>query len=222
MVYWSDVTYPKPIPNSKNDEVYEKSPVKGKGPLRTYEDGWEDELRATTFGLVGDFIDGAKSLLGISKSADAVLEAKLKDLFRYYTDKDVRSTLRNRLKEALLRNADHRSMLIAHSMGSIVAYDVLRQIGKEAPNFRLAHFVTIGSPLGLPHVVMRIRDESPLVRTPSVVDRWTNLADRRDPVSLDIRLRDDYDENDRGVKVKDDLVYNDYVNGEGEGNAHKS
>ena len=55
-----------------------------------------------------------------------------------------------------------------------------------------------------------------------MVDRWTNLADRRDPVSLDIRLRDDYDENDRGVKVKDDLVYNDYVNGEGEGNAHKS
>lgn len=59
------------------------------------------------------------------------------------------------------------------------------------------------------------------MRTPTVVKRWTNFADRRAPVALDVHLADDYAPNDRGVQVKDDLVINNYVNQTGKANYHK-
>ena len=49
------------------------------------------------------------------------------------------------------------------------------------------------------------------VRTPSVVKKqWVNFADRKDPVALDVHLRDDYKENSDAVQCEDDLVDNDY------------
>jgi esterase/lipase superfamily enzyme len=47
-------------------------------------------------------------------------------------------------------------MLIAHSMGTIISYDVLRDLGQEDPSFKVPHFATIGSPLDLPHVKAKI------------------------------------------------------------------
>jgi hypothetical protein len=64
--------------------------------------------------------------------------------------------------------------------------------------------------LGLPHVKQKIAQENSLVRTPSVVRKWSNFADKRDPVALDVNLSGDYAPNDDGVKVEDDLVANDW------------
>ena len=121
-------------------------------------------------------------------------------------------------------------MLIAHSMGTIIAYDVLRDIGQEDPAFEIAHFVTIGSPLGLPHVKAKIIEERDYdgqgrerVRTPSVVSaKWVNYADRKDPVALDTYLSDDYGPNAKEIQVEDDLVMNGYLSPKGEPNHHKS
>ena len=79
------------------------------------------------------------------------------------------------------------------------------------------HLVTLGSPLGLPHVKYKVAQESPFVRIPSVVKRWSNFADKRDPVAMDTHLAGDYAPNDNGVLVKDDLVANDWG-----GTHHKS
>ncbi len=62
-------------------------------------------------------------------------------------------------------------------MGMIMAYDVLRDLGRKANPIDIPHFVTIGSLLGLPHVKARIKDERKgysikiPVRTPSVVSK---------------------------------------------------
>jgi hypothetical protein len=74
---------------------------------------------------------------------------------------------------------------------------------RATPPVSVDHFVTIGSPLGLPHVKTKIYEENDLVRTPSVVGRWTNFADRRDIVAVEAKLADDYEANDQGVKVAD-------------------
>lgn len=142
--------------------------------------------------------------------AEKVLKSKLKDLYRYYEKPAIRKKLRERLRKAILENRDKRLMVVAHSMGTIIAYDVLRELGSEDATLSIEHFVTIGSPLGLPHVKHKIIEENRLVRTPSVVKKWSNLADRRDPVALDIHLRDDYEANYAGVRVNDDLVMNDW------------
>ncbi|RLJ15691.1 hypothetical protein DJ030_17595 [bacterium endosymbiont of Escarpia laminata] len=203
-VYWADAMYAEP---DQNPDAYHEAEG---GALKRYDDGWLDIVRAKASSINGKMWDSAKTLFGIDKIADMVLEKKLQDLHKYYTDSELREELRKRLKNVILDNKGDRIMLVAHSMGTIIAYDVLRQLGKEDPNIKIDHFVTIGSPLGLPHVKYKISEESPLVRTPSIVKKWTNLADRRDPVAIDTHLADDYDSNEDGVKVRDDLVINDW------------
>ena len=203
-VYWADVMYKKYDP--KPDLYHEAA----EGALKTYKEGWLDAVREKTFDWAGDIIDGMKKHFGMDAMADEVLEKKLQDLSRYYEENAVRTTLRKRLRDAILNNQKNRLMILSHSMGTIIAYDVLRDIGKEFPRLIVDHFVTMGSPLGLPHVRHKIALENPLVRTPSVVKKWSNFADKRDPVAMDVHLSDDYEPNDYGVRPEDDIVANDW------------
>jgi hypothetical protein len=203
-VYWADVMYPHPDPEP---DLYK--PAKP-GALKRYKDGWLDYLRAQSLDIGGDVLDSAKRLFGFHEAADLVLKKKLPDLHRYYTHAEARNELRRRLKQAIEDNKDNRIMLVAHSMGTIVAYDTLRLLGNEASSISIEHLVTIGSPLGMPHVKRKILEESQLVRTPTIVQQWTNLADRRDPVAIDVHLRDDFEANASGVRVVDDMVMNDW------------
>jgi hypothetical protein len=158
---------------------------------------------------------------GLDEAAALFLQVRLIDLSTYYAEEEKRQFLRGKLHDALLAKKGKRTMLISHSMGSIVAYDVLRALGKENPEFQVSQFVTLGSPLGMPYVLNKIRNENAAVRTPSVVGRWTNFADRRDPVGVDVHLADDFEPNDRGVCVEDKLVINGYRSLEGTPNHHK-
>ncbi len=210
-VYWADVMYPQP------DPVPDKYRRAKKGELKYYREGWVDYIRETLLDFGGDVLDSTKEMFGIDVLAEKVLKSKLKDLYRYYEKPKIRNELRGRLRQAILDNRDKRLMVVAHSMGTIIAYDVLRELGRSDATLSVEHFVTIGSPLGLPYVKYKIMEESPLVRTPSIVKQWSNLADRRDPVALDVHLRDDYEANYAGVRVNDDLVMNDWG-----GISHKS
>ena len=219
LVYWADWCGRKPDDPRQMDEPY----IKATRPLRSYQDGWRDEVVASALQVGARPLDWAKRYLGIGWLADEVLERKLEDLAVYYEDEQQRTKLRQVLRASILDAfGKKRVMLIAHSMGSIVAHDVLRELGQERPELVIDHFVTIGSPLGLPHVKDEIVSEYGSARTPSVVSRWTNFADRRDPVSLDIHLSDDFKPNSRGVKVRDDLVANSYVGRSEKPNPHKS
>ncbi len=219
-VYWADHLHdPLQLPAAMIEPYISAG---GSGALKTYKDGWWDDVVAGVLGIGGSALDVAKRYLGIDALADKVLEAKLTDLSNYYENRAVRDELRSRFEGKLLALKGKRVMVIAHSMGSIIAYDVLRLIGRRDPHYRVDHFVTIGSPLGLPHVKNRIYEENDLVRTPTVVRRWTNFSDRRDPVAFDVHLAGDYEANDHGVRVKDDLIINGYVGKEGKPNYHKS
>jgi hypothetical protein len=52
-------------------------------------------------------------------------------------------------------------------MGSIIAYDVLRMLEQRTPG--IDHFVTIGSPLGLPIVAQHVREEFSTTTVPRQV-----------------------------------------------------
>lgn len=205
-VYWADVMYKKP------DTKYDGYKTANKGDIKRYEDGWFDTFRAWSSDKIDDVVDPLKNWLDIDVAANAVLKSKLKDLHAYYTDKTIREKLRGRFENAIIDNVKkgNRIMVVSHSMGTIIAYDVLRKLGKENKDFSIEHFVTLGSPLGLSHVKYMINKENHLVRTPSIVKKWSNLADRRDPVAADTHLSDDYQANDYDVKVGDDLVINDW------------
>jgi hypothetical protein len=159
--------------------------------------------------------------MGLDEAATRFLQKRLVDLGTYYLDRDKRAHLRGRLAQKLLAHRGKRVMLIAHSMGPIVAYDVLRDLGRELAGLQVDHLVTIGSPLGTPYVLYQIRRENASIRTPSAVRRWTNLANRRDPIAVDVHLADEFEPNDRGVGVEDRLVINGYVAPNGRPNHHK-
>ena len=234
IVYWADLLYKNPMHQDANfdfDHLYNSEPYypAESKDLKKHKDHFGDTLRKYAGKILGGTADAVKNSLGIDGFADFVVGKLLKDLAFYYDPKrDIvdknknsgvaRKVLQDVLKQKILAYQGKEILLIAHSMGSIIAYDVLRDLGREDSGAEVAHFVTIGSPLGLPHVKGKIMEErgydkkaSKRVRTPSIVSQsWTNFADRLDPVALDSHLSDDYSENGKGIRVKDDLVLNDY------------
>ena len=52
IVYWADINYPAPTPDSQNSEPYIRAA--GNGKLQTYKDGWRDEVVAGVLAAVID------------------------------------------------------------------------------------------------------------------------------------------------------------------------
>lgn len=263
LVYWADLLYKHPLhddPDYAFDVLYNDEPYMEAAPksLRVYRDSLREEMRVAGQHVLAGTIEGVKERFGFGTSADPFLARLLQDLSLYYDEarltrarkgadgkqamQATRRVLCDELKNELRRHRGKDVMLIAHSMGSIIAYDTLRDIGRSRDpadrDINVSHFVTMGSALGLPHVkgrVMRERDhdgnrhKTLNLRTPSCVTAtWLNFADRRDPVAVDPQLHDDYHANAHHVRVVDWLVENDYRapprHGEKEGrrNPHKS
>lgn len=244
MVYWANYLYRYPVHQDEAyrfDKLFNDEPYLRATELKVYDDGWRDRLRSRAGQTLGTGMDWFKDQLGAARLADEVLGAKLKDLDYYYQEGLVKSkdgiqqsakaVLRRELSDALVENKAHEIMLIAHSMGTIIAYDVLRVLGNTGPRVPIKHLVTIGSPLGLPHVKLKIIEEREAegrpgaaeLRTPTLVtESWVNYADKLDPVALDAHLGDDYGPNGEGIKVRDDMVSNDYAGLSNAPNHHKS
>ena len=241
MVHWADLLYKYPLHRDKKytfDKLYNNEPYKpaSKGVLKEYKENFLDRAREIAQSKLGWVADKTRGYLGLDAIGDFLLQRVLKDLYFYYDPKQIlfdhnekkgraRDILQRKLESVLIAKKENNILLIAHSMGSIIAYDVLRNLGRKNVGVKVPYFATIGSPLGLPHVKFKIHKERTYdrrVRTPSIVTKkWANFADRMDPVAIDTHLHDDYGANDRNIRVKDDLVSNDYK-ARGENNHHKS
>ncbi|MFJ2645447.1 serine peptidase [Streptomyces sp. NPDC087420] len=93
-----------------------------------------------------------------------------------------RDGVRERVRAALLR---HRPQLVvAHSLGSVVAYEALHDLADEV---EVELLLTLGSPLALPHAIFHRLDPAPLRglgARPANVGRWVNIADTGDFVAV--------------------------------------
>lgn len=216
LVYWADIQYPAPIPEAELHNPY--ITADGQGPLLRYSGTALDKAKAIAEKWGDRAIDKGKDLIGLDEHVDHLLGLAFDDLRDYYGKPDVRNRVRNRLTHALHRHKNTRVCLIAHSMGSILAYDVLRMLEHDPPE--IEHFVTIGSPLGLPIVTQHVRKEFSNTLVPQQVRQWTNLADPGDKIALDCSLSDDYRPTPGGIRVQDDLVHNDYVDRAGKSDQH--
>jgi pimeloyl-ACP methyl ester carboxylesterase len=130
-------------------------------------------------------------------TALAAMRGSLAQLRIYLTDQEVRDRVRSRVAEQI--SADTR-VLVAHSLGSIVAYEVLC----ADPGSGVRALVTLGSPLGIRHLVFRRLQPPPELETgigrwPGPVVKWTNIFDRSDVVALVDRLGPLFDRSGRAV-----------------------
>ncbi|MCD0257069.1 S8 family peptidase [Xanthomonas melonis] len=82
-------------------------------------------------------------------------------------------------------------VVVAHSQGSMIAYDVLRQL--QAAECEVPLFLSLGSPLGLPQVRSMFKRWTGTRKLPfpACVQRWINVADTGDPIAFDPDLTDD-------------------------------
>jgi pimeloyl-ACP methyl ester carboxylesterase len=107
----------------------------------------------------------------------------------------VRKVLQDRLIEDLrkARASAERVVLISHSMGTMIAYDCLRN-RPDCP--QLDGLITLGSPLGLDEVQDGLRPTGQrTVDFPAerLTGEWVNVYDRFDPVcAANPHLANDY------------------------------
>ena len=238
MIYWADVLHPLPLDINVRDaksplyleEPYLPSSGKSKPP--------EKKLLTKFFNYFEQQLDriflNPDMSINFEKVTDRIIHKFFEDLETYYMDNSqgietpevpTRELIRDRLQAALKKHRFKEIMILGHSMGTIISFDVLSSL--KPPDY-INTFVTIGSPLGLPIIVSRIfseqkqlNEETDFLKTPdSVQNKWLNVSDKEDMVALDHTLNDDFGANVYGVRAEDFFVYNDYeVNGER--NAHK-
>jgi pimeloyl-ACP methyl ester carboxylesterase len=112
--------------------------------------------------------------------------------------------IRARILEAI---GDRPAVVVAHSLGSVVALESLHD-----PAFRaqVPLLVTIGSPLALRTVVWpRLRPRPP--RTPDCVERWLNFWDRDDLIVARPWLEEVFGANAHGVTAQSDRIDSDGI-----------
>lgn len=239
MVYWADVFYDTPLDPLEEDpdnplfldEIYTPGPsnyVSDPHPVR------QKLLDMLEEQLDNIFLNDDLTI-NFSFLTDTIIRNYFKELDSYYATEypekssgllNARDVIRERTADLIRKYRDDSLLVIGHSMGSIIAYDVLNF---TIPDVEIDTFITMGSPLGLPVIMAKIAAERSIklrhlnkLKTPSSVQRrWYNYSDLEDRIALIYNLTQNYDANMDGVKVQNFIVENDYsINGKK--NPHKS
>lgn len=164
----------------------------------------------------------------IPQIADEKVQLHLRDLRRYVNNEfDVANAIRRVVKLPLRAAAagNRPIMLIGHSMGSVIAWDTLWQLSREAKDdVRVDLFLTIGSPLGQRYIQRRLKGarESGARHWPANIRRWINIAAVGELTAIDMYLRNDFsDMIGRGLieDIRDFTIFN-YYRSNGELNVH--
>ncbi|CAL9593762.1 hypothetical protein [Streptomyces sp. enrichment culture] len=155
--------------------------------------------RVRTPHLVQRALDALSHSSFFAGAGERLLIRDARQVSRYFTDPAIRAAVRERVLRAL---TDRTEVVVAHSLGSVVAYEALCA-HPELPDLTL---VTLGSPLAVRGLVLDRLEPAPVAgygRWPAPVARWTNIADRGDVVALGKRLAPVF-----GDRVVDVLVHN--------------
>lgn len=238
LVYWANFLHPAPRNPKIKDEkapaflkepyipsqnVIEKRPSKVRQKVLDYLEKQIDKI----------FLKDDLSIHFLSVS-DLIIRRFFRDLDAYYSqtymniygkERLVKDIIREQLARIIMKHKNKDILLIGHSMGSIIAYDVLTQ---NVPHINIDTFVTIGSPLGLPIIMSKIASEqkhalikkAKLSTPENVLSNWYNFSDLKDKVAINYNLSDDYDENSNRVRAIDKIVFNNYEY-DGKRNPHK-
>lgn len=116
-----------------------------------------------------------------------VLSSFSREVHAYLTSPAKRERCQQIVRETI-RSANSR-VVVAHSLGSVVAYEALH----GAPDIDVDLFLTLGSPLGLRGAIFNSLSPSPVGgkgARPEGVKYWVNIADPGDLIATPQRLGD--------------------------------
>ena len=177
-----------------------------------------------------DALAGPAFLTGLGGVA---IKSVAPDMAEYWNlDSKFGSEVREEMTEPLLKamNRNDKIMVVAHSLGTIVAYDTFWKFSRMGEyrayfNKKIDLFVTLGSPLADETVKRHLRGAGATNerRYPGNVKEWVNVAAEDDYISHDQRVRNDYkDMRKLGSRIRDTRrIYNLAVR-YGDSNPHSS
>ncbi len=224
MNYWADVLYTSPLDPTLMDEtnpLFVKYPYCSGTDFSTHPPNrWRQRTLDGLEKLADRLFLSEDMTAKLESLSNLVIRTYFKDLDRYYSDqlyrgkKTVRDEIRDRLLKQLLRHRNKEILLLAHSMGSLIAYDVLIQYQDMV---KIDTLVTVGSPLGQPAIIAKMikdhfdQDRPSRLPTPdNIRTAWYNIADLKDRVALNYTLNDDFSPNKEGIIPQDIIVRNTY------------
>lgn len=119
----------------------------------------------------------------------------LRDAYLYIYHAGIKAEIDNIVKGDILKSP---SIIIAHSLGSIVAYNILRNIDNE---IEIPLLITIGSPLG----ITAIRNEFKPITYPSSIKEWHNIKCNADIISTN-------ELNEKNFPTKRNIINHNIIN----------
>lgn len=238
LVYWADILYNLPLDPAETDPTAPGFIPDPYYPFRKQEIKKKHRRKIVLLRFFETALD--KIIFTRTKSSKIIrlvnrfIQKRFRDLDIYFSPASfifsnrrtrMRDAIQQRLSEVLSKYRRRKILLIAHSMGSIIAYEVLLNLPKTS---QVPIFATVGSPMGLPVIIKRIAEEQQIkldstyrLKTPECVsEAWYNFSDPDDPVAVNYNLADDYSPNSQNIGATDVLVQNGYTYNEKK-NAHK-
>lgn len=144
----------------------------------------EELTKAGAMSVVQKALDALTRSKFFSGVLEKMMISDLKQVYRYFHDRDTRLAARERIEKLI---TDDTRVIIAHSLGSVVAYEALC----ANPQWPVRHLITLGSPLGVRNLIFDALEPAPrrdLGLWPGNVEHWTNISDSSDVVALAKRL----------------------------------
>lgn len=120
--------------------------------------------------------------------ASHTIDTFLRDVYLYVNDRNVSRAINKIVSDKL---TDEPTVVVGHSLGSVVAYKVLL----EQPALKLRRYITVGSPLGLKTIASKLG----MLKYPRADLLWYNAYDERDIVALN-PLKDPWFKTDPAIK----------------------
>lgn len=116
-----------------------------------------------------------KTLDNTGKLGELSIKQFTYDVYIYLTNPNVKTKINEIVKQQI---SDEPCVLVGHSLGSIVSYNILR----DTMGLNVVKYVTLGSPLGLKSVKKYLK--VPIKMPDCVKNGWFNAYDDRDVVAL--------------------------------------
>jgi pimeloyl-ACP methyl ester carboxylesterase len=163
------------------------------GDLRAKRDAAEDPDLKSLVSMAGNLLDALTNMIP-DTDATSQLRALAADA-SFLSDVRKRCASELRLAQAIdrARGEGRPIILVAHSLGSLVAYDYL---STRTDSVLVDRFVTIGSMLGSPvrHLLIGGDSTDTLSRPPSVKE-WVNVRNEQDPFAVPLSIGRDISTN---------------------------
>ncbi len=238
LVYWADALHSQPLNIDETDKDNELYLSERYYPAKNKKEIIDKNFKTKTINYLKKQLDGflfnEKLHINFPSFTDLLIRHFFKDLNIYFTQKCVeenkcdclaKEVIREKLQEVFNKYKKDEIMLIAHSMGSIITYDVLLRNHNE---YEIDTFISGGSPIAVPFIYGQIKhsitgdpyNDSKLPTPDNIKKAWYNLYDPEDKLAQYSVLQDFFEPNKYSVFPTSKVIKNDYEDN-GIENPHK-